>query len=233
MKVGILETGRLPDSLASHGRYSAMFERLLGPDFETVLFEVHRGELPDRPEACAAYLVTGSSAGVYDDLPWIAPLIAFLRAAKGKARIVGICFGHQVMAEAFGGRAVKSDKGLALGLHTYRVADRPGWMEDVGAFSVAVSHQDQVVAVPPGARIIASSDFTPIAALAYGDQPAISFQCHPEFDMDFSEALYRSRLGRISDAQLEAAVASLAAPNDCARVGGWIRQFLKDDRPPA
>src|SRR5947208_16205551 len=99
MQLAILRTGEPPgDLLARYGHYDGMFARLLGPDVETVGYDVRNGEYPAWPTNHAAYLITGSPAGVYDPLPWIDPLIAFLRNAKGKAKLIGICFGHQVMA---------------------------------------------------------------------------------------------------------------------------------------
>jgi GMP synthase-like glutamine amidotransferase len=226
--LAILETGAPPEPLlAEHGRYPAMFERLLG--MEATSYDVAAGELPPDVGRHAAYLVTGSSAGVYEDLPWIAKLTTFLRAAKGRARLVGICFGHQIMAEAFGGRVEKSAKGWGVGLHNYPIVQREPWMDDCPIVSAPASHQDQVVQPPPGADVIASSLFTPYAALAWRDRDAISFQFHPEMSPAFARALYDSRRDRIPDA--DAAIASLAAPNDNARVGAWIGRFLLSPSP--
>jgi GMP synthase-like glutamine amidotransferase len=229
MKIGILETGQPPGPLiARFGRYPAMFERLLaapGRRFES--FDVAAGAFPARPEACDAYVVTGSPAGVYDDLPWIDPLKGFLVAARGRAALVGVCFGHQVMAEAFGGKVVKSDRGWGVGLHTYQVCERLPWMDGAAAIAVPASHQDQVVEAPPGARVAAASDFSPFGALDYGDARAFSIQLHPEFDADFAKALAEARRGRLGEARTDAAVASLDAPNDNARVGRWIGRFLE------
>lgn len=146
MRLAILETGAPPDDLVErYGDYPAMFRRLLlgeGDSAET--FDVTAGRLPADPSAFDACLVTGSSAGVYDPLPWIAPLKAFLTAASGRTALVGVCFGHQVMAEAFGGRVIKSPTGWGVGLHRYET--RPGgWLSDLPALAVAASHQDQVV----------------------------------------------------------------------------------------
>jgi len=105
-----------------------MFRRLLGEDaYDYAVYAADEGELPASPKNCDAYLVTGSSAGAYEALPWIGPLKDFLNDAKGQAALVGICFGHQIMAEAFGGKVIKSPKGWGVGLHRYTVAHPPPW----------------------------------------------------------------------------------------------------------
>lgn len=224
MTVGILECGAPPEALVPrHGTYGAMVGRLLGPGRDTVTFDVTRGALPANATACEAYVLTGSPAGVYDDLPWIPGLIRFLRETRGRAKLVGICFGHQVMATAFGGEVVKWPKGWSIGLHRYDVQHRAPWMDDAAQVRVPASHQDQVATCPPGARVTASSAFTPYAGLDYGD--AISFQFHPEFEAEFGTALVEAR--RDSYGVLaEPAIASYGQPNDCDRVGQWISRFL-------
>lgn len=225
MKIGILETGEPPANLQRFGRYKDMFQDLLGPGYEMTNYNVVGGTFPDRPEDEEAYIVTGSPASVYDAFEWIAELTAFLREAKGKAKLVGICFGHQVMAEAFGGRVEKADRGWGIGLHRYDVREPVEWMDPVPSFAIPVSHQDQIVEQPPQTRIVAASPFTPFGVLAYEDQPTISFQCHPEFDPAYAEALIEHRRARLTDA--DAAIASLHEPNDRRLVAGWIRRFLE------
>jgi GMP synthase-like glutamine amidotransferase len=222
MKVAILETGRPPRHLAEqYGDYPTMFETLLGEGFETETFDVAAGRLPS--ERHDAYLLTGSPAGVYEPLPWIAPLQDFIRGAQD-SRMVGICFGHQVMAEALGGHVEKSDRGWGAGLHHYSVVHGEPWMDDVRGIAAPASHQDQVVVQPPKTEVVASSAFTKYAALAWTDRPAISFQFHPEFSPAFAKALIEQRYDIVPDP--DAAIASLDAPNDNARVGQWIRCFL-------
>jgi GMP synthase-like glutamine amidotransferase len=227
MEIGILRTGAPPGGLgARFGSYDAMFARLLGPGFSIRAYDVAAGRLPERGDAHPAFLITGSPAGVYQPLPWIRPLLGFLREAKGKAKLVGICFGHQAMAEAFGGRVEKSERGWAVGLHDYELVGRPLWMgEDPPArIAVPVSHQDRVVAEPPGAEILAHSPFSPFGMLAWG-HTALSMQFHPEFEPDYTKALIDRRRARLPAP--DAAIASLDRPDDRALVAEWIRTFLR------
>lgn len=224
MKLAILETGRPPGNLADEfGDYPQMFARLLGGGFAIESFDVEAGRFPT-PAAHDAYLLTGSPAGVYEPLPWIAQLLDFIRSAAD-AKMVGICFGHQAMAQALGGRVEKSDKGWGAGLHHYAIIRREPWMDGEVEVASPASHQDQVVVQPPRTQLIASSAFTPYAALAWTERPAISFQFHPEFSPAFVKALIAERYDIVSDPG--AAIASLDTPNDNARVAGWIRRFLK------
>lgn len=224
MKLAILETGRPPGQLAEQfGDYPMMFQKMLGFGFETESFDVQAGELPDAGEH-QAYLITGSPAGVYDPLPWIPGLLEFIRSAKD-SRMVGICFGHQAMAEALGGHVEKSDKGWGAGLHHYDVARREPWMDGEDSIAVPASHQDQVVLQPPNTEVTVQSAFTPLAGLAWSDRPAISFQFHPEFSPAFAKALIEKRFDIVPDPAEK--ITSLDAPNDSARVAGWIRRFLE------
>lgn len=227
-RIAILEAGVTPGPLIeAFGRYDAMVAKMLGADFANTTFDAQAGKLPPDPGAFAGAVITGSSAGVYDPLPWIPALEDWLRAARGKTRLVGICFGHQIMAQAFGGRVIKSPKGWGVGLHTYTVRERAPWMDAATEIRVPASHQDQVVALPADARILAGSDFAPYGMLDYAGGMAMSIQLHPEFSPEFAAALVRRRIGKgLTEAEGEAALASLDGPNDRARVGGWIRTFL-------
>ncbi|MFC0410000.1 type 1 glutamine amidotransferase [Roseomonas elaeocarpi] len=249
MRIGILECGLPPAPLLEeHGSYDTMVRRLLrggaaeadsrgeaagdaaggGPaGWEVVSFRARDGVLPEAATACDAYVLTGSPAGVYDPLPWIPPLLEFLRNARGRAKLVGICFGHQAMAQAFGGEVIQSPRGWGVGLHRYALRERRPWMGEASdapaAIAVPASHQDQVVQLPPGARVTVASEFTPFAGLDYGD--AISFQFHPEFSPAFGTAL--TALRRDTYPQLaDAAIASYGEADSCERVDGWIRRFL-------
>lgn len=235
MKVGILKTGRPPNpAIEQFGTYPDMFMDLLGRDaWAWRTYAADEGEYPAAPEDCDAYIITGSAAGVYEPDPWIGQLMAFLRAAKGRAKLVGVCFGHQAMAQAFGGQVIKSPRGWGIGAHSYGVAAHEPFMdgpvlEAPGAVRLPASHQDQVVSLPPGAEVMLASDFTPFAGLVWRDAAAISIQPHPEFDPAYAQALIEARRGRVyADEQADQAIATLNAALDRDRVGGWIARFLR------
>jgi GMP synthase-like glutamine amidotransferase len=204
MLIGILETGRVNETLIPrYGEYAPMFEAWLcraDPGFAYRAYATLDGEIPASPAECDAWLVTGSKHGVYDDLPWIDPLKAFLRASRAAGQpIIGICFGHQILAEALGGQAMKSAKGWGAGAHEYDVVRRPAWMAGApDSFAIHAMHQDQVTAIPEDATVLAASPFCEFAMLAYGDPDApdaISIQPHPEFDVDYARALVELRSG--------------------------------------
>ena len=227
MRIGILETGAPPGDLAeTHGRYDAMVRAMLGDRNVYTTFRVTEDDWPERPDAFDAFVITGSSAGVNDGLPWVDTLAAFLRDVRGRVKLVGICFGHQVMARAFGGTVAKVDRGWGLGLHRYALRNRPGWMGQADSVAVMASHQDQVVGLPPGAVVVGASDFTPYAVIDYGDD-AVSFQCHPEFTTAFSRALIEmDRAPDMTESLKTDARRSLEGDGDAGIVAGMIDRFL-------
>jgi GMP synthase-like glutamine amidotransferase len=226
-RIAILETGAPPATLAAaYGDYPAMLRELLGEGFDFQTFDVQAGEWPDAGAFDAA-ITTGSSAGVYETDGWIAELLDWIRAAKGRTRLVGVCFGHQAMAQALGGRVEKSERGWGVGLHRCQVVSAEPWMTPAAStVAIPASHQDQVVEKPADARVILRSDFTPFAGLAWDDD-AISMQAHPEFTPAFATALTAGRHDRIDPALVERAVDSLKAPDDRAMMGRWIRAFIE------
>jgi GMP synthase-like glutamine amidotransferase len=231
-RITIIETGLVsPKNRELHGSYPQMFEHLIAAAGVSVTFDTVSipagGPLPDL-EGLEAILITGSAAGVYDGFDWIAPLEAFVRTAHDrKVPMVGVCFGHQLIAQALGGTARKSEKGWGLGRHVYDVAPGNGLIEGTH-IAIACSHQDQVITPPAGARTILSSDFTPYAGLLYAGGTTLSVQPHPEFSIGFALAcceMVRSK-GDAPDSVVTPAQASLAEPLESARLGGAITRFL-------
>ncbi len=237
--LGILETGRPPEEMAAHfPTYVQMFTEMVSAtapqDWDYRAFTPMDGELPPSPTACDAWLITGSKFGAYEDHTWIHALIDFLRSAyDAKVPMVGICFGHQVLAQALGGRVAKSDKGWGVGTNRYSWTDnKPDWLAgtelaDRADFAIQAFHQDQIIDLPPDAHVLAQSDFCPNAALAYGDQ-VVSFQGHPEFSAEFVGELIRVRReSMLGDAVADKAEAELHLPIDMEAIWAGIVAFLK------
>jgi len=233
--IAILETGIPPAGLdQTYGTYADMFQGTLAREGRTFrVFKTLQGELPDADGHLKGVVITGSPSGVYEDDPWIRDLIGWLRALDPAVPVVGICFGHQIMAQAWGGHVEKSHKGWGVGLHEYEIHDQDVWKALLGpdaehaAIRIAVTHQDQVVKKPDTAICLAGSDFTPNGALYYTDRKALSFQCHPEFCEGFASDLLISRRGvRIAEELVDKAVETLKGENHRADVLGAISKFL-------
>jgi GMP synthase-like glutamine amidotransferase len=233
MKLTIIQTGDVPLPLREKFRpYPTMFHDMFanaGTSLDYDAVRAHDGvPLPD-PATLDAILITGSAAGVYDDLPWLEPLRDFIRKAyAGRTPMIGICFGHQIMADALGGDVRKSEKGWGIGRHVYAVSpNRPALIGGTRPeFAVACSHQDQVIVPPAEADVFLSSAFTPNAGLLYRNGAAISLQPHPEFTDDYAVALAHLRKGRAPDETIAEAVESMSRPSDSREVAGYLGAFL-------
>ena len=205
MKVSVLETGKLPENLENRfGDYPKMFSDLfdeLNVSYEIKSFNLINNEFPKNLENTDLWLITGSSFGVYEKIAWIDKLKNLVQKIYNiKTPLVGICFGHQVIADALGGKVEKSHKGWGVGVHKYERKLNPEWSETVGEFfSGYVSHQDQVIVKPEKAYTIYGSDFCPNSILCYDDieKPvAVSIQSHPEFKKDCLEMIIQRRVGQ-------------------------------------
>ncbi|MHA6731223.1 type 1 glutamine amidotransferase [Devosia sp. A369] len=234
MKLTFIQTGDVPAPLRGQfGPYHRMFETMFdatGQGFSYEVVPVSDGAALPEPAALEGIVITGSPAGVYEDHAWLGPLRDFIRDAyESKIPMLGICFGHQIMADALGGDVRKSEKGWGLGRHTYAVTARPAFMADApAALAVACSHQDQVIVPPAEAEVILASDFTPNAGLVYRNGAALSFQPHPEFADDYALALAEMRRGRVADELVDQALVSVATPSSSPVLAGYIARFFKD-----
>jgi GMP synthase-like glutamine amidotransferase len=213
------------------GSYHLMFERFFASDgFTFEAIKLSDGQpLPD-PATLDATLVMGSGAGVYDTHhSWMNPLRDYIRAAyAAKTPMLGICFGHQIIADALGGDVRKSEKGWGLGRHVYAVKTRPAQIGGtLPEFAIACSHQDQVITPPADAETFLASDFTPHAGLVYRNGAAMSLQPHPEFDDDYTLALAELRRGKASDEVIDTALASVGRKSDSSEMGGYLAAFLR------
>lgn len=232
MKIGILKTDAVrPEWVPDYGEYPDMFVALLGrldPALEFRVYDVEQGEYPGDIDEVDAYLITGSKSSVYDDKPWIARLMDFVRELdRRRKKLVGICFGHQLVAHALGGRTEKSAKGWGVGLHAHRFHSQPAWHDGGSeAFAVLVSHQDQVVEPAPGSEVLAGSEFCENAVCQIGEH-ILTFQGHPEFVPGYSRALLDYRREALGEDAYQQGVASLAEAPESERIGRWILRFLR------
>ncbi|MEQ9259328.1 MAG: type 1 glutamine amidotransferase [Roseovarius sp.] len=222
MKIGILLTGlTLPELAAVRGEYDAFFRDFLdGNGFEFETYVVVKGELPESPDEADGWLVTGSKHGAYEDHEWIPRLEAFLRAVHAaKKPLVGICFGHQIIAQALGGKVVKYPGGWKVGLTEYEIEGAP--------VSLNAWHQDQVVEPPKEAKVIGTGPDCAVAAMTIGDH-ILTYQPHPEFDAEVVETLIRLRgPGVVPKDTLASATARLDQPSSSPAIARRIAGHFK------
>jgi len=231
MRAGVLVTGRPPEGLEpKYGSYGDMVCRLLAgvPGLrECRHYQALEGELPARTDECDAYVITGSAASVYDDKQWIRDTGDFCLAAHDQgAKLFGICFGHQLLAQCFGGRVAKSERGWGVGIHDYTVFQTARWMgPSAESFAVVALHQDQVIEPPRGARILGGNDFCPYGFMSLGER-IVTIQTHPEMHTDYAYELFEARKAVYGENTGERAKRLLDRPHDHDLIAAWATGFL-------
>lgn len=233
MKIGILAAGTTPDDLSGqYPSYAQMFINLfssIGEAFDYAVYDVRDDVFPASEQDCDAWLITGSKHGVYENLPWMQRLKDLILAIdKSGKPLVGICFGHQIIAEAMGGKVEKFSGGWGLSLQTYALQNSASMTSDA-SFTINAIHQDQVVEKPASADVIATSDFCPLAGLKYHNN-IITFQAHPEFTVDFERNLINVRKGSVLPEDVaEAGLNKLGegATTDSQKVARWMADFIR------
>lgn len=225
MKIGILQTGHSPDELKDDlGDYGDMFVALLRDQgFEFEIFSVVDNQFPASVEEADGWLITGSKHGAYEDHDWIPPLEELIREIANMGDpLIGVCFGHQIIAQALGGKVEKFAGGWAVGRQTY----------DFGGVEMAFNawHQDQVTERPEGAKVLASNAFCENAVLLYGDQ-ILTIQPHPEFGSAFIDGLINTRgKGVVPQDQLDAAATKLDLPVANESFADQMADFFRKER---
>ena len=221
VRIGILICGHFVEEVAAvYDNYLALYTPMLGDGFICQPYFVVDGEMPATVDEQDGWLVSGSRHGAYEDHPWIEPLEDFLRSAyAASVPVVGICFGHQILAQALGGRVEKFDGGWSIGPTEYAFTD--GHCETAVAF-----HQDQITIKPDTAEVIASTDFCAFAGLAYAGR-ALSFQPHPEFTPAFIDDLLDAYQDRLDPAVVADGRARMTQPLSQSGMIGQIRNFLR------
>ncbi len=232
MKAAILQCDSVLEKFQPRfGDYPAMirqmFDRVEPPlSFDT--FDCQQGQFPVDINGYDFYLTTGSRASVYEDLPWIQALVGFIRLLdRNKKKLIGICFGHQLIAMARKGKVEKSERGWGIGIAENPVISHPPWMSGREAvLNILVSHQDQIVELPGDTEVIAGNDFCPFFVVQWGNH-FLSIQGHPEWRPAYSEALINERKGIIPADRVRGGLDSLAVAPDNALFIKWIMEFVR------
>lgn len=233
-RLGLLETDVLYDDLrADYGSYGRMFEGFFraraqeaGLSIEFKYYQVQQGDLPADFDECDLYLITGSKAGVYDEFGWIVELTNWIQQAyAAQARMLGICFGHQILAHSLGGFADKSEKGWGIGVRS--LDSSPSAFESPlpKTLSLIYSHQDQVQQLPKEAQVLLGDDFCPYAGFHIKDQ-VLAFQGHPEFDAEYTRRLLGRRADAIGEPTFTDGMETLNEATDAEWLGRWILNFF-------
>ena len=231
ISLAILQTDYVRSEwVAEFGEYPDMFEKIFRKCETSIrfhTFDVHLEQYPTDPDDFDAYLITGSKSSVYDTEPWIAKLIEFVKLLHGREKkLIGICFGHQLVAEALGGKVKKSSKGWGVGIHTHIFSEMPEWHDRESLdFNILVSHQDQIVRNAVGTKVLAGSDFCENAVCQLGNH-ILTFQGHPEFVPNYSKKIIGLRKEMIGDETSQVGLASLSIAPESERVAKWIINFI-------
>ncbi len=211
--------------------YSDMIQDMFAAVDDSIefdIFDCQAGHYPDQPESYDFFITTGSRAGVYEDTPWIRQLIDFVKQLdRLQKKLIGICFGHQIIAEAMGGQVKKSDKGWGVGIARNRIVASPDWMQpNKSELNILASHQDQIVTLPASASVIAESDFCPYFFVQWSDH-FISVQGHPEWQAEYSRALMNYRKDIIPAQTIETALQTLDQEPDNRVFTQWLLNFIR------
>ena len=232
MKVAILQCDDVLEKFQPQfGHYPDMIRqmfRLFDGPFEFTDFDCQKGHFPEDLDAYDFYITTGSKASVYEDKPWIQQLIQFVRQLdKHKKKLIGICFGHQIIAIACQGMVEKSNRGWGIGVAINHLVTTPFWMKErKPELNIIVSHQDQITSLPKDALVIAASDFCPFFMVQWSAH-FLSIQGHPEWNRMYSRTLINDRRAIIDPARIEAGLDSLKLEPDNQLFVRWIMDFVK------
>ncbi len=235
MKIGILRCDTVRSTLsAEFGEYPEMIEKAFSATNSELCFQTYladEGQLPECTDECDAYIITGSRHSVFDtDELWINPLRDFIvRLHKAKIKAIGICFGHQLIAEVMGGKVERADSGWQIGVHRAIIQQSKGFMQPkMATFYIAMMCEDQIQTVPETATILASSQGCDYMMLQY-DNHFLSIQGHPEYSLDFAKALLNVRQSEFPAKRLEKGLLSFSENEMNGEfLFAWFANFLTE-----
>lgn len=225
--IGLLLCDRVREKYkAEHGEYSKMFRKLL-PNHEFRDYECYKGEIPDSPEECGVWMATGSLHSVYDDIQWVKDLLDFVkRIYYSESKYIGVCFGHQLLGQALGGKVEKAKNGWCVGVHSLDVSQSVEWMQPFAdKYNILMMCQDQVVRLPENSTVLGSNENCPVAMFTVGDN-MLGIQGHPEFSKAYDRAIFEDRVERIGKEKVDLALESLDRDVNRDLLVKWIEKFI-------
>lgn len=232
MKVAIIQCDSVTPTLRTEfGDYDDMIKHMFESakaDLDFQVFNAQQPEYPEKIDDFDFFITTGSKSGAYEGDNWIKQLIRFVQMLdEQRKKLIGICFGHQIIAMARHGMVEKSSKGWGVGVATTRIIARPGWMKaPPDELNIIVSHQDQITQLPADTLVIASNDFCPYFVVQWGEH-FLSIQGHPEWQRDYSKALMSLRRDMLGTERFESGIASLDTEPDNELFTQWILDFVR------
>ncbi len=222
--LGLLLCDHVPENLQHlGGDYPDMFRKLF-PETSMRVYPVCEGVFPKSVDECDAYLVTGSRRSVYEEEDWILQLKKFVRQIhEANKYYIGICFGHQMLAEALGGKVQKSEKGWCVGVHEFEIVEKTDWMQaPKKQLNLLMMCQDQVQVLPEGSILLAKTPQCPVGMFVVGNK-MLGIQAHPEFSKAYDKILMEQRVARIGEEKVKDGLASLALETDELVFASWVR----------
>ncbi|MFN4146021.1 MAG: glutamine amidotransferase-related protein [Runella sp.] len=226
LKIALLECDHVRDEFRPiAGDYREMFLALftpLAPYWQWVFYDVVNGHVPQNFDEADVYFCTGSKFSVYDDEPWIDWLKDFVQQLyRVQKPYVGICFGHQMLGEALGGKVQKADIGWCVGVHGFEWKGEPYYK-----WNLLMMCQDQIITLPPDTQVLATTPDCRYGMIQVG-QTMIGLQAHPEFTKPYEEALMLNRNERIGPEKVERQLKTLTLPLQNIEVAQWIVNFVE------
>lgn len=231
MKIGLLECDHIREELRHiAGDYRQMFPALflqVAPNWKFTFYDVCNGHFPEFVDECDVYICSGSKNSVYDDEQWINDLKDFVRTIYNSDKIfVGVCFGHQMLGEALGGKVQKSEAGWCIGVHSFELIKTEEWMYPAqSTFNLLMMCQDQVLQLPPDSTLLARTADCPNGMFRVGNK-MLGIQAHPEFSKEYDQALMELRIERIGEEKVRSGIKSLELPTHELIIAEWIRKFV-------
>lgn len=238
MNLCILENDFIDPCVAhTYISYANMVNRLLqsaGANWNIAVFRTYEGVFPDSYSAFDVVLLTGSRADAFSNDPWVVQLRSHVNhLLQIKKKLLGICFGHQLIAFCLGSKVGRAPQGWGMGRMTYQWT-KPFSIKSISIekstsseVSLLASHQDQVFDLPKGATLLASSTFCPIAAFSY-ENHVFCVQAHPEFVPEYSTYLIEKRRSSLAEEHYSSSISSLGFSHDGINIARMMVSFVED-----